>query len=509
MKNEFNSIYYLFKHTATKQAKKTAIFTETTKLNYGQLLEYTNKIAAYLQNNNIKKGDNVGIFMDNGWQYIVVTYAISAVGAVFVPINSSLKSKELSCILSDANIQSIFCSYSLKDIAAKSIAIHQCDTFIWVGDEENRKDFASILEQDISFSPKEVNLEDNAAIFYTSGTTGIPKGAILSNKNILSSYKAMVTHTKLRKNDRTAIYMPMHLSFGLIPLSIIPICHGVSVVILKYKSALDLLKNIALKRVTLLFATPAVHAQLIQVPNSLLTNIFSRIRLVVSGGSTLNIKLAQKIQEKFKKAKFIEAYGLSEGSVLVTANPLNKAKLGSVGVPLLNYKIKIIDSYGIELSRRAIGEILISGDCVMKSYLNSSIDNPCSVTNGWLHTGDIGYLDDDGYLYVSGRKKDLIIYNAMHIYPNEVEPIIDSFDSIRESAVVAKKDSSSNEIPIAFIVPEEGKTINIDNLNQYIKGFLASYKIPHEYIILDKLPRNASSKVLKKVLREQLDKPYN
>ena len=506
MNNDFNSIYNLFKHSANKYPKKTAIFTEKRKINYGQLLDYTNKIAAYLQQH-IKQGDNVGMFMDNSWQYIVATYAISAVGATFVPINSTLKSKDLSYILSDANIKCIFCSEALRDIATKSIAIHQCDTIIWVDNEQNKKDFASILEQDISFTPKNIQSEDNAVIFYTSGTTGVPKGTILSNKNILSTYKAMATHIKLRKSDRTALYLPMYLPFSLLPLAIIPICHGASIVLFRYKSALDLLKNLAFKRVTILFAAPVIHAKLIQVPDNLLIDIFNRIRVIVSGSSTLNSIIANKIQDKFKKAQFIEVYGLSEGSIMVAASPLEKAKNGSAGLPLLNYQIKVIDSYGLELSANTIGEIIIKGDCVMKGYLNSTIDSACSIKNGWLYTGDLGYLDDDGYLYISGRKKDLIIYNSMHIYPSQIEPLIDSFEGIKESTLVARKDKICNEVPIAFIVEEEGKHVNLDNLNQHLKGFLASHKIPTEYIIIKELPRNASGKVLKKVLRERVNKP--
>ena len=504
MTNNFNSIYYLFKHTAIKQPKKVAIFTENKKINYEKLLEYTNKISSYLQLH-IRAGDNIGIFMENSWQYIVATYAISAVGATFVPINSTLKSKELSYILNDANIKCMFCSYSLKDIVSKSIAIHQCNTIIWVDNEQNSKDFTSILKQDISFTPRKVKLEDNAAIFYTSGTTGVPKGAILSNKNILSTYKALTSHLKIRKSDRMALYLPMHLSFSLIPLTIVPICHGASVVLTRFKSAQELLKVCTLKRVTILFATPAIHAKLVQVPYSLLVDLFSRIRYVVSGGSPLNDEIAKKIQDKFKKAVFLEAYGLSEASALVTANPVNRVKMGSVGVPLLDYKIKIVDSYDLELPPRTVGEIVIKSDAVMKSYLNSTINNPCSVRDDWLYSGDLGYLDNDGYLYISDRKKDLIIYNSMHIYPREIEPIIDSFNGVKESAVVAKKDEAYNEIPVAFIVQEKNSSINIDKLRQHLQGFLSQAKIPKEFIIVEELPRNASGKVMKKVLREQIN----
>ncbi len=501
---DHTSIYNLFKHTANKYPKKAAILTDKGKINYEKLLEYTNKIASYLQLN-IRPGDNIGIFMENTWQYIVATYAISAVGATFVPISSYLKSKELSYVLTDANIKCMFCSDILKDIVSKSVALHQCETIIWVGNDNNRRDFARILDQDISFTPYKADLNDNAAIFYTSGTTGSPKGAILSNKNILSTYRALTSHIKMRQSDRMALYLPMHLSFSLIPLAIVPICHGASVVLTRFTSMENLLKTFALKRVTILFATPAIHAKLIQVPNNLVVNLFNRIRYVVSGGSPLNDEIAYEIQKKFKKAIFLEAYGLVEASTLVSANPIDKVKIGSVGVPLLDYQVKIVDSYGLELPRRVVGEIIIKGDGVMKSYLNSTIDNPCSVNAGWLYTGDLGYIDNDGYIYISGRKKDLIIYNSMHIYPREIEPLIESFDGIKESAVIAKKDRIYNEIPIAFIVQKEGSSINIDKLRSYLQGFLSQAKVPQEFIIVEELPRNASGKVQKNILREQIN----
>ena len=504
MVKNLNSIYELFKQTATKYPKKNAIFTDDGKLNFEQLLTYTNKIASYLQQH-IRPGDNVGIYMNNGWQYVVATYAISAVGATFVPINSYLKSKELSYIINDADIKCIFCSESLKDTLLKSIAIHKCNTIIRVGDKYNKKDFMKIIDSDISFRPKNVNLDDNAAIFYTSGTTGQPKGALLSNKNLLSTYNALATHMKMKRNDRVGLYFPMHLSFSLLPLAIVPLCHGSSIVLTSYTSAENLLKTFSLKRVTILFATPIIFAQLVNVPNSLIIDIFSRFKYVVSGGAPLSNDMAEKIQKKFKKSIFLEAYGLVESSTLVTANPIDKVKIGSVGVPMLNYQVKIVDSYDLELPTRVIGEIIVKGDGVMKTYLNSSIDNPCSVYNSWLNTGDLGYLDEDGYLFITGRKQDLIIYNNIHIYPLEIETIIESFDGVLDSAVVAKKDETYNEIPVAFVVPKEGASININNLTTYLEGFLAQSKIPKEFIIIKELPRNASGKVLKKDLREQIN----
>jgi len=499
-----NTVYTLFKHTANKYPKKIAIFTQKGKINYETLLTYTNKIAAYLQQH-IKKGDNIGIFMENSWQYVVATYAISAVGATFVPINSTLKSKELSYILNDADIKCLFASHSLEESVFKSIAIYKCNKIVWVGNKNIKRDFAAILEKDISFSPKYTKDEDTAAIFYTSGTTGMPKGAMLSNKNILSIYKYMIYDMKLKKSDRLAIFLPMHFTFTLLPLTILPICYGASTILTRYHSAQELIKTLVLKRATILFAVPIIYTQLVKISNNWFTDTFNRIRLVISGTSPISIDLIEKVQEKFKKAIFIEGYGLTETTGVTAINPSNNIKLGSVGKAISECEIKIVDSYDIALPPRTVGEIIIKGNNIMKSYLNSNINNPCSIYNGWLFTGDLGYLDDDGYLYITGRKKDLIIYNSFHIYPQEVESIINTFEGIKESTLIGKTDDFGNEIPIAFIVQEDNYSININKLKKYIEGFLSKTKIPQEFIIIDTLPRNRSGKVLKNVLRNKLN----
>ena len=504
MEIKYNNIFELFANSANRYYKKVAINCKNKKIRYDDLLRSINKIAAFMQKSGIKKGDRVAIFMENSWEYIAIVFATLANGAVVVPIDCRVKSKELSFFLSDADIKMLFSSDNLRDIVAKSIAIHKCKSIIWVGDDIRGLRFSKILKEDFNFEKVEVLLDDEALIFYTSGTEGKPKGAILTNKNVLISLFLVKKHINLKEQDIAILFLSLDHSFVLLFITIMPLSFGSTLVVYKYKTIDDLLKEITLKRVTILFSVPLVYNQLVTAEITWLIETFNKLRLLVCGGSSINKHIASKLNKKFARAKFIEGYGLTESSAVVSANPLNKAKFGSVGVPLDGIEVKIIDSYDVELPRCSIGEIIVRGDNVMKCYLNIESIDECRVKNGWLYTGDLGYLDDDGYLYIVDRKKDLIISKEGHIYPREVEEVINSFEGVKESAVVGRELRDGYEEPVAFLVQNSQNLINIDNLKNYLKGFLANYKIPKEYIVIEQLPRNGRGKVLKRELKKML-----
>ena len=506
MEIKYNCVYDLFADSASNHYKKTALYCQNEKLRYDDLLSFVNRVAAFMQKFGIKKGDKVGIFMENSWEYIVAVYAILATGAIVVPIDCRVKSKELSFILDDSNIVFLFSSDSLRNIVAKSIAIHRCKAIVWVGNGTRGIRFRQTIKEDLEFKRVDLSLEDEAFIFYTSGTQGKPKGAILTNKNVLTSLLLVKNHINLREQDRVILFLSLDHSFVLLFITILPLSFGASIVLHKYSGCDDLLKEITLKRVTILFSVPLIYNQLVNAEINWLIETFNKLRLLVCGGSAIDKNIAIALNNKFNKAKFIEGYGLTESSAIVSANPLNKPKFGSVGVPLNGVKVKIVDSYDVELPSRSIGEIIVSGDNVMKCYINIKTLDECRVKNGWLYTGDLGYLDEDGYLYIVDRKKDLIISKEGHIYPREVEEIINNFEGVKESAVVGKELNDGYEEPVAFLVQSSQNLINIDNLKNYLKGFLANYKIPKEYIVIEELPRNSRGKILKRELKQMLKK---
>jgi len=499
-----NSLYKLFKKSATKHFTKVALFSKNEKIRYDDILFFSNRVAAFLQLIGVKKGDRVGIFMENCWEYIVAVFSILATGATVVPINHKIKSKELSFVLNDANINYLFSCDKLSDILYKSIAIHKCKHIIWVGDGTTGTRFKNIINQDLVHEDIKSNLEDEAFIFFTSATEGKAKGAILTNRNILTAINSVKEHIKLTAKDRTIIFLPFNHSFILLLFVLTPLCFGASAVLTTYSGANELLKEIALKRVTILFAVPFIHNEIANAELTWLFTTFNKLRLIISGGSPISKYIVKMLIKKFSRANFIEGYGLSESSAIIAANPIGKYKLASVGLPINGCRVKIVDSYNVELPSNTIGEIAVSGDNIMKGYINTNTPNLCPIKNEWLYTGDMGYLDNDGYLYIVSRKKDLIISKIEHIYPQEIEELINSYEGIKESAVVGKQNKDGYEEPIAFIVTESKEHINTQNLQEYLKGFLAQYKIPKEYIFIEKLPRNSSQKVLKQELKNML-----
>jgi len=481
-----NSLYEMFYNSAIEHPKRVAIIDGKTKLTYQDVLNYSDRIAGFLQSINAKKGERIAVFMLNRWEYLIAVLAILRIGGVVVPINTQVKSKRLSFVLADADIEYMICSDELRETVVNSIAIHKCPNIIWVGDNVVGTRFMAILKENFELNSTATQSDDTAIIFYTSGTEGEPKGAMLSNKNILYTTQETLKHINFSIKDRTIVFMPLHHSYSLIVSALMPLIAGGSIVFSRYTTAEMLLKSCLNSGVTILLATPRIHSEISKIKTNWFFNNFNRLRLIISGGSSLDTEIAKKIQEKFKKADFIEGYGLSETSAVVTINPPKRYKLGSSGISIGTHKIKIVDSYGIELPARSIGEIIVSGDNVMQGYTNTVSESNCAIRKGWLYTGDMGYIDSDGYLYIVDRKKDLIISNIAHIYPKEIEDLINNFNGVLESAVVAKKSEDGYEIPVAFLVNDDsGILINIENLKKYLSGFLATYKVPKEFIIID------------------------
>jgi long-chain acyl-CoA synthetase len=232
---------------------------------------------------------------------------------------------------------------------------------------------------------------------------------------------------------------------------------------------------------------------------------FNNIRAFVSGAAALQPKTLDAMAKKFKRATLLEGYGLSEASPAVSMNTFKKQKPGSVGTALHGYEIKIVDQELNEVHRGTIGDIIVKGDNVMQGYLNRPTATEETIVNGWLLTGDVGYMDDEGFLFIVDRKKDLIISKGINIYPREIEEVIDVFDGVSASAVIGINDEKSGEVPIAYVELEEDvATLDETALKKYLKEHLANYKIPKKIHVIKSLPKNATGKVLKRVLKESL-----
>jgi len=478
MSYEFQSLYEFLTHNAKKYPNKIAIFIDDDKISYADILRYVDRFAKYLLSIGVSKGDRVALFMQNSAEFIYSIFAISKLGAISVPINTFLKSDELEYILQNSGAKVLVVSDIYKDVVTNSHIEDILDEIIWV----DKKGLRYTLNEDISITDGNSSLDDCAIIVYTSGTTGRPKGAMLSNKNIMSNIKSGALDIKIVPKDRTIVFLPMFHSFTLSIGVLLPLYVGASLVVVRsLRPFNNIFKQTLLKRVSVFMGVPDVYSALSKAKLPWYFMWFNSIRVFISGAAPLQSKTIDAMRDKFKKAKLLEGYGLSEASPAVAINRLERQKVGSVGIALSGYEIKIVDENLNELPRGEVGDIITYGDNVMLGYWQNPEATQETIINGWLLTGDIGYMDSDDFLYIVDRKKDLIISKGINIYPREIEDYIDRFDGVKMSAVVGEFDNGM-EIPVAYIELEDGvDSIDIRELKQYLKEHLANYKIPKHH----------------------------
>jgi len=506
----FNNFYELITFQAKKRKKKVALFVDDEKITYGEILEKVDRLAGFLVDKGVKEGDKVALFLRNSPEFIYTIFAVSKLGAVLVPVNTFLKEDELSYILEDSGSTVLLASSMHNKVVNSSKASTLCKFIVWEGGKSaegvQHEDFDEALRSEKSVENKAGNLEDTAVLIYTSGTTGKPKGAMLSNKNVLSNTESGRRTINVRAKDRAIVFLPMFHSFTFSIGVMLPLYVGASIVIIKsLKPFSNIFKQTLTKRVTIFFGIPDVYNALAKAKLPWYFMWFNSLRAFISGAAALQPKTLDAMAKKFKRATLLEGYGLSEASPAVCMNTFKKQKAGSVGTALYGYEMKIVDDDMNEVNFGMIGDIIVKGDNVMQGYLGRPTATEETIINDWLLTGDMGYMDDEGFLFIVDRKKDLIISKGINIYPREIEEVVDVFEGVGISAVIGIVDEKSGEAPVVYIELEEGvETLDEAGLKKYMRESLANYKIPKQIHIISELPKNATGKVLKRVLKETL-----
>ena len=480
--------------SAQKQGDKPAIFWAEQQISYASITRDARWLANQLvREHQIQPGDRVAIWLKNCPEFVPALFAILQAGAVVVPINNFLKPDEVAYILKDSGAKTIVSESAMKDGLARlteanpSLRIFEIEQFKQAAD-------APAVEVDR-------NESDLAVIIYTSGTTGRPKGAMLSHGNLLHNVESCRQVLQAVSFDRFAVLLPMFHSFMLTVGILLPLLVGGSLVLVKsLHPPKNILMEIIQNQATILPAIPQLfrtlaHAQL--PPNI-------PLRLCVSGAAPLPVEILKEFNARFP-IPLLEGYGLSEASPVVAMNPIaGPWKAGSIGLPVPNVEVSIQNDNGDILPPSEIGELCVRGGNVMLGYWNKPEETAASMRGEWLLTGDVGYKDEDGYIYITDRKKDMLLVNGINVYPREVEEVIYQFPGVKEAAVVSKPDPRKGEQPVAFVAPNENATINEKELIQFLKSKLADYKVPRTVQVIPALPRNATGKVLKTNLREML-----
>jgi long-chain acyl-CoA synthetase len=328
---------------------------------------------------------------------------------------------------------------------------------------------------------------------------------MLTHKNLVSNADSSVRAIKIVKKDIFITFLPMFHAFTYTVCVLIPLYMQCTMIIIKsIQPFSNILKSILFDRISIFVAIPQVYNVLAGKKIPGFFKWINPIRVCVSGAAPLAGEVLKKFEEKLK-VPLIEGYGLSEASPVVSVNPLDGVrKAGSVGPAIPEVEVKIADENGVFLKTGEVGEIAVKGPNIMKGYFNREMETNEILKNGWLYTGDIGKMDEDGYIYILDRKKDLILVNGMNLYPREVEEILYKHEAVQDAAVVGIKDEAHGEIPVGIIQLKEGMTTTDQELRKFCKPHLAAFKVPHRFEFWKELPRNGTGKVLKREIKRIL-----
>ena len=489
------NLFARFAAAAEPRLSRTAICWGDDLHSFDWLRRRANGLAAHLvQDHNVQPGDRVAVWLKNCPEFPATLFGVWQAGGVVVMVNNFLKPDEVDFILSDSGAKVVVADASLGEKRQELESRNKGWSFVGI------EEYDSMADGD-PMEPVSRGHEDLAALLYTSGTTGHPKGAMLTHGNFIHNVTSCLTCLELTEDDRVVVLLPQFHSFIFTVGTLVPLLAGAGIVLMK---SLHPFKNVIAEIIrhkgTILPAVPAIYRSLTQAELPPLP-----LRLCLSGGAPLPVEVLKEFQRRYSYP-LVEGYGPTETSPVATLNPVRGPwKAGSVGVPIPEVELSIRNEAGDELPAGETGEICIRGGNVMQGYWRQPEESDQVLRGGWLYTGDIGHRDEDGYYYITDRKKDMLLVNGINVYPREIEEVIYQFPGVKEAAVIGVKDERKGEAPIAYVVANDGLELQVGELRKFVKGKLADYKVPKEVRVIEALPRNATGKVLKTELRKMTD----
>jgi long-chain acyl-CoA synthetase len=457
-------------------------------LTSGEFAAEVERVAGGLAGLGIGRGDVVATMLPNRVELVVVMFAAWRLGAVLTPVNPALTGDEAG--------------YQLADAGAKLVVVSEATERCVQGSEAQvlRVDELGSLEGEAP--AHDPAADDTALLIYTSGTTGRPKGVILDHANVAAMVGMVVAHLQVGPEDRALVALPLFHVNGLVVSILTPLSVGGSTVILEKFSKATFWDSVAEHRPTYFSLVPAMYLMFNAMEE---TPDASMLRFCVCGAAPVPAEALKAFHEKFG-TPIIEGYGLSETTVATNIDPLDgPRKPGSVGPGLPGTEVRVVDENDEPVPTGERGQVVMRGPQIMRGYLNRPEETEETLRGGWLHSGDVGYLDEDGYLFLVDRTKDMIIRGGENIYPTEIENALVSHDAVLEAAVVGRPDDMLGEVPVAFVAFNEGAEADVDELLAFAKERLAKYKVPTEVRIVDALPRNPVGKLDKPTMREEVE----
>jgi long-chain acyl-CoA synthetase len=476
-----------FDTAAESNRSRIALIEDEKKWTFGEIAAEVDGIAQTLRAQ--VPGDTVGILLLNSERYVATLLAVWKAGKTAVPLNYLLPPQELAFIIRDSGMSALVSSQFFAQALAAIKPLFGDKGVILMADAP---DF-------VSGPPHKLETQEyrNPALYlYTSGTTGRPKGVVLTHQNLLHNVNACAQAGEFDHRDTFLCLLPFFHTYAITGTILLPLLNGCAMVLVDRFHPHKVLKLIEEHRISVFLAIPSMYRVLAMAEGGF--NV-SSVRFPISGGEPLPMAVADAFEKRFG-VHICEGYGQTEAAPVITLNLPGKRKLGSVGLALPGIEIEIWDEAKNPLPLEEIGEIMVRGRNVMEGYYRLPEETAKALTRDWLHTGDLGKIDAEGFVTITGRKKDLIISAGENIYPREIEEVLALHPKVKEVAVIGIKDEVRGEVPKAFLLVHDGVTVDDKELRAFCRDKLAGYKVPKHFEVLADLPRTPTGKVLKRML---------
>lgn len=505
------NLAYFLESTAIALPDRVALKLDDFKLTYSEFALGAKRVANMLRDRGVRKGDKVAMMVPNTPHFPLIYYGILYAGASVLPLNCMLKSQEIQYQLEDSDAAAFFVWEDFEEEGCKAfLGTETCHHMIVVSrpDELETPAFGEpfmpiFLTSSAEFDMVQTMPEDTAAILYTSGTTGTPKGAELTQFNLFfNAFYSKENILKANAGDVSLAVLPLFHTFGQTCVMNVAVIAGVTMTMIASFETRKTMEIIQRDRVSMLAAVPTMYFWMLNMEDWEQYDL-SSLRMAVSGGSALPVEVYRRFLERYN-VPILEGYGLTETSPVASFNvPDKPVKPGSIGTPIWGCDMRVMKEDGTFAAAGEVGEIVIRGFNVMKGYYKKPGATEEAIVDGWFHTGDLAQSDSDGYFYIVDRKKDLIIRGGMNIYPREIEEVIYGHQDVVEVCVVGMPDSARGEEVIAYVVLRKNAKVGLEELRQYCVERMARYKVPKEIEILQSLPKGPTGKLLRRALRER------
>ncbi|MCD8511054.1 MAG: o-succinylbenzoate--CoA ligase [Bacillus sp. (in: Bacteria)] len=495
------SIYYWIKKRAEITPSRKALIGNREKLTYAEMNKRTQQYALNLQANySIKKGDRIGILSTNNVEFVILLFAIAKLNAIAVPLNVRLSVDELSYQINDSGLETLVVVEDLWTVGEKLNSRTNISHLLTFTDLAADQPKTSTI-QEYKADPQAPYI-----ICYTSGTTGKPKGAVLTQENMYWNALNNITAIDITSEDKTLVLLPI-FHIGGIGLFTFPVllAGGTAVIPDRFdpEQSLHLIEK---HNITLVMGVPTIHDAIRKAPNFKTTNLTS-IRWFYSGGAPCPEELIRFYLDR--GVPFGQGFGMTETSptVFMLVKEDYQRKIGSIGKPAMFNDIRVVDHHGKDVPTGEVGELLIKGPNVFKEYWNLPEVTANALKDGWFATGDLVSQDEEGFVYIAGRKKEMLISGGENIYPLEIEKVLYELPDVEEAAVIGAPHEKWGEVPIAVIAPKTIGAITEKDVKRHCQQRLARYKVPAKFIFVESLPKNATGKIDKPALARTYGTP--